>query len=114
VTGSNALSGSNGQQHGVTIRRGLGDRVGAEIAAGAGAVLDQHRLADPFGQLVGEDPSHRIDAAARRERHHDADVARWIALAKGIARKAKSDEPHVERPDQPRHWCHSLDLQIPG
>ena len=103
----------DGQQHRVAIRRRFGDRVGTKSAAGAGAMLDQHRLSDPFGQLVAEDTRHRVDTAARRERHNDADGSRRIALAEGFTGKAEGDEPDGKAPSTAASLQHSLDA-IPG
>ena len=52
-----------GHQQRVAIGRGLGDDVGADIAAGAGAILDDHRLAQRLGNSIGDDA--RASTSAR-------------------------------------------------
>jgi hypothetical protein len=59
--------------------------VGADIAAGAGAVLDNHRLAEPLLQPFGHDAGHRIDAAAGRNVNDDFDRPVRI-VGRGIVR----------------------------
>ena len=54
-------------QEGVAVGRGGRDRLGAEIGAGAGLVLDKNRLADPVGQRLGNEPRRDIRRAAGGE-----------------------------------------------
>ena len=51
--------------------------------AGAGTVLDDHRLAPFARQPVGDDARHHIGGAAGRERHHDLDRARRVVVRLG-------------------------------
>src|SRR5262249_2788366 len=60
----------------VAIRVGLGDRLGADIAGGADAVLDHHRLSPLLRQPVGEDARHHVGGAAGGKRHDDLDRPR--------------------------------------
>ena len=51
---------------------GLGDRVGAEIAAGARLVLHHESAARIFlAELIGDQPRHRVGRRAGAERHID-------------------------------------------
>jgi hypothetical protein len=50
------------------------DDLGREILRCARAVLDQHRLADPGGQPLGQDARHQIAVGAGRQRHQDANL----------------------------------------
>ena len=61
-------------EDGVTVRIGTGDHLGGDVAAGAGLVLDHHRLAPHLLQPVADQPRGDVGRAARRERHHDAHV----------------------------------------
>ena len=64
----------------VAVGRGLGDRVGADVAPGAGAVLDQHRLSPALGHACADEARIEVGDAARRERHHDLDGLRGIGM----------------------------------
>jgi hypothetical protein len=68
------------EEQGVAVGRGSGDRGGAEVARGAGPVLDHDRLTEARAEAVGDHPRARVRDAARRERHHDAHRLRWITL----------------------------------
>ena len=69
------------QQHGVAVRVGLGDRVGADRGRAAALVLDHHLLAPDRRQLGGDDARDGVGAAAGRKRHDEADEARRIGCA---------------------------------
>ena len=55
----------------VAVGRRLGDEGRADRSAGAGAVLDDHRLSPEFGKLLPERARQDVGGAARRERHDD-------------------------------------------
>ena len=63
---------------GGAVGRGLGDRVGAGVAAGAGLVLDHERLAELFLQMIGNQARHHVGRRPGAERHHDLAPA-WSA-----------------------------------
>jgi hypothetical protein len=79
------------QQQGVAILLGLGDQVGADIAAGAGLVLDHDRLADGVLQLRADEARQDVRGPARRERHDDPD-----RLGEGLSRGAAGCEAQSE------------------
>ena len=58
---------------GVTVGWGLGDRVGAEHAALAAAVVDQHRLLGNLGHALSDHARDNVIGAAGRERHDQLD-----------------------------------------
>ena len=59
---------------GRTIRRGLGDRIGAGIAAGTGLVLDHECRAGIFRlQLLAQQAGDNIGGGTGAERHNDPD-----------------------------------------
>ncbi len=60
------------QQHRGAVGRRLGDRVAADVAPGAGAVLDHDRLAKALGHLLADDAAQHVDRAAGRERDDQA------------------------------------------
>ena len=55
-------------------------RLRGDLAAGAGAVLHDHRRAELVLQLLGQDARDGIGAAARREADQDADRLRRLRL----------------------------------
>jgi hypothetical protein len=67
--------------------------VGADVAAGAGAVLDDHRLANLLAQLVGEQPRHDVGGAARGERRNEADRLGRVGLGvRGAAQRERASK----------------------
>ena len=58
----------------VSIRRRLGHRRRAGIAAGARPVLDDERLGEPLLQALGHDPRQAVRRRAGDERHDDGDL----------------------------------------
>ena len=50
-------------------------RLRADVAAGAGLVLDHDRLVPALAQLLADDARQHVDAGAGRERHDDEDRA---------------------------------------
>jgi hypothetical protein len=73
------------EQQAVAVRRRDRHRVAADVAAGAGPVLDHHRLLPVVLQLRGNDPAHHVDRAAGEEWNHDGDALRRIGLRGGRA-----------------------------
>src|SRR2546425_5453006 len=63
------------EEQGVAVGGRPHYRRGADGAAGAGAVLDDHLLAERFGERRREGAGGNVDVAARRPRHHDAQRA---------------------------------------
>ena len=58
---------------GVAVGLGAGGALRADVAAGAGLVLDHDRLVPALAQLLADDARKHVDAGARRERHDDED-----------------------------------------
>ena len=72
------------EQQGIAVGRGMGDEAGAERAAGATAVVDDHLLIEGVRQFGGDHARHGVDAATRRIGHHERDDAvRVIGGARG-------------------------------
>jgi hypothetical protein len=59
-------------QQRVAVRRRLGDDVGPDHRAAAGAVVHHHRLAPQLAQLQAHGAADDVSAAAGRERHYEA------------------------------------------
>jgi hypothetical protein len=76
----------------VAVGRRLRRRGGADVAAGAGAVLDDDVLPPRLGQLLRDDPAERVDGAAGGERDQHANRPLGIALrpCAGARRKQRS------------------------
>ena len=69
-----------GHHQRVAVGRCLRDRVHADDAAPARPVLDHQRLAERLADQRLDDAREIIGAAARAERHHQADRARRVGL----------------------------------
>ena len=63
-------------QQRVAIARRARDQLCTEAAAGAGTVVDQHRLAEALGQPGPDQPGADVEWTARRERDDEADGLR--------------------------------------
>ena len=61
------------QQQRVPVRLGPGDDLGADIAAGACAVLDDDRLAEAFRHAGDQHARQGVEVAAGAEGHHQAE-----------------------------------------
>jgi hypothetical protein len=86
-----------GDEQRVAVGRRLLHGFGAEPHRGAGAVLDDHRLA-PLGlHLFGDDARRDVDRAARRGRHDDFHRAVGIALRAGHGCREAECESDRER-----------------
>ena len=94
----------------VAVGRRLGDRVDAEVAAGAGLVVDDEGPAGGRGDLLAGLAGNDVGAAAGRERHDDADrlgrpglregaraERRWRRAASRRRREACMLSPVVDR-----------------
>ena len=81
--------GRRGEEQRVAVRRGVDDRLGAEIAAGAGLVLDHDGLAERIAQPLRCDPRGDVDLAAGGEADDQADRMRRIGLRPGDARRQR-------------------------
>ncbi|MCY1223816.1 hypothetical protein D9M72_359560 [compost metagenome] len=81
------------QRQRVTVRGGLCHQVGADDAGGAAAVVDHHRLAPGFGQLLADQARGKVDGAAGGSGHDDGDGLGGIALGAG----AGGGEGNAER-----------------
>jgi hypothetical protein len=68
------------EQQRVTVGIALGDRLGADRAAGAGAIVDHDLLAEQFAHLVGNGAADDRGTAAGREWNHQRDRAGGIGL----------------------------------
>ena len=73
VDGRIGAKRGGGEQQGVAIRGGLGDIVGADVAAGAGAVVGHHRLLPALAQTRAEDARQDVGTGAGGVGHHQRD-----------------------------------------
>ena len=75
------------EQQRVAVRVGLGDARGRDGAAGAGAIVDDDRLAERVGELRADDPRDEVGRPAGRHRDHELHGAARIGAlgARGSA-----------------------------
>ncbi len=71
------------QQQRVAIGRRAGNLLRAQVAGGAGLVLDHERLAHAVAQLLRQQAHHDVIGAARRVRHNDLDGLGGEGLRQG-------------------------------
>jgi hypothetical protein len=74
-------------QHGVAVRRGVGDDLRAERAACARLVVDHHRLSPALGELLSHRAGDDVEAAARRIGNDQRDALGGIGLRGDRCRK---------------------------
>ena len=86
----------------IAVRRGLGDRVGAEIAADAGAVLDHEALAQRLAEMLGRNARGHVHQPARGGRDHQANGFGRIVLRRRAGRRGQ----------RPRRRCGNDDVQV--
>ena len=66
-----AVGTHGAHQQRVAVGGGLGNDVGANVAACTGTVVHDKRLAKSLGQLIGHHAGQDVGGAAGREGHHD-------------------------------------------
>ena len=99
--GHHGVARAHAQQR-VAVGRGLGDEFGADRAAGAGLVLDDHRLAVLGDELLADDARDRIDDAAGGEGHDDVDrLARIVVLRRCRGAREALRRPSVSAGHDP-------------
>ena len=76
--GSLTMRGADVEQR-IAVRAGPRHKLGAEVAARAGTVVDDHRLSPGLRQLLADNARQYVGRAPRWPRHDDAD---------GLARKS--------------------------
>jgi hypothetical protein len=96
----------------VTVGLGLGDVFHADIAVGAGAVLDHHRLAQRAGQIVANHARCDIGRTAGRERNDEMDRPVWPVGGRDTAERYSHDR-NQGRSDEPC-LCHQNSPVIDG
>ena len=85
-----------GDEDGIAVGRTLDRRVDADRAPGAGAVLDEHLLAELARHVIADHASDEVEPAAGRERHDEAQrTARKGAVLR--VRKARAGQSAAQR-----------------
>jgi hypothetical protein len=72
------------EQQGVAVRRRARGRLGADIAGGAAAILDQHRLAPLLAHLLRDHAPEDVGGAAGRPRYDHAHGFGRIGLRRNL------------------------------
>ena len=73
-----------GVKDGVAVGRRARDVLVRDVATRAGLVLDDHRLAEVLGELVGREARQEIARAARRIADHELQRLGWIRLRRDL------------------------------
>ena len=79
-----------GREQRVAVGRRLRDRLGRDVAAGARLALDDERLAERLGKLLGDEARRGVARPARREADQHAHRLRRPGLGRG--RGGESDD----------------------
>ena len=97
-------------QQGVAVGLGAPDDLGADIAARAGAVIDDHRLSPGGGELLADQAAQNVGRAAGREGHDDAHLLGWPSLGKGGCGQQQQCGDGTQQKHHRRHppLCDSL------
>ena len=69
-------------QQRVTVRLGLGDMIGGDVACGAGFVFHHHGLSPGLAHFLGNQPRDDVGAAAGGKADDEVDRAVRVALCK--------------------------------
>jgi len=98
-----------GEQDGVAVGCGARDVLRGDVGAGAGLVVNHHRLADFPGQLVGDDAREKITAAPGRKSDHEPQRPVRVALS---PRRHRSDHQQNHGQGVTREEVHGSLLQL--
>src|SRR5262249_47549756 len=89
-------------------------RRGADIAAGARAVLDDDVLPPRFGELLRQDAPERVDGAAARKRNQHAHGALGVALRQRIRAPSRDESGGSDELNGPELKPHGSSPPFPG
>jgi hypothetical protein len=96
----------------VAIRRRLGERARADHRPRAWTVLDDHLLAEGFGQRLREHAANDIGRAAHAIGRDEPDGSIGTRLRNGLQRTERKAEHHPAEahgdPSITRSWCRTL------
>jgi hypothetical protein len=99
-------------EEGVAVRRRLRDDLGADRAAPARAIVDNHGLAPTLAETLRHQPGDVVGGAAGDERNHELDRLSRIVLRR--ARRARGQTPgenageaceQADHPSSPASGC---------
>ena len=102
--GAGGVGHADGEQR-VAVGRGAHDRLGADVAARAGTVLDHERLAELLRERLRDDPHKDVDRAAGRKADDDAHRPVRPGLRRRVAdaREQGSARERKDRAARERH-----------
>ena len=92
--GIRSMRAAGPEQKRVAVGRRLRHRCGAEHAARASAILDDHRLPQLFAQPWRDDAGDHVDATAGDEWHDDLECLIGIILSSGRRSEADCEQRH--------------------
>jgi hypothetical protein len=93
-------------QQGMAVRIRLGDDLCAEIACGAGPIVDDEGAAQVVGELLRDGARRDIGRAAGRKSDHNTDRARRVFLREGATRPENDqDQRRQQRASTAVHDC---------
>ena len=89
-------SAARTDHHRVTIRRGLGDILRADVAVGATAIVDHHRDAEALAHFLRQRARGHVDGATGWEGHDDAYRLGGKILREGDGRCGTGGDQHAQ------------------
>ena len=96
-----AVRARGGHEQRVAVGRAPRHCIGGDVAARAGAVLDDHRLAEAHGKLLAHHARQHVGRRARPDGDEDAHRLLRVALPRGIRgdaeRKERGDQAHLQQ-----------------
>ena len=81
----------------MAVGRGFRHQIGAQVAAGTRAIIDDHRHGKRFGQFLPDGARHDVGCAAGRIRHDVTDGFAGVLL--GIGSRQGCRQPQDNYPD---------------
>ena len=96
----------------VAVGFGFRDQVGGDDAGGPGLVFHDHRLAEPFLQLLRDDAPEHVGEAAGREADDDADRPVRVGIALGV--RGRQDRRGEQKGEAAQQVAHDLLLSGDG
>jgi hypothetical protein len=94
----------------------VSDDFGPDVIAGAGTVLDDQLLAEPFAERVGDQSRQNVRRASRGVPDNPADRSRGIGLSAGNCRESneRACGNHGSSRQRSAHFSSAREFSLPG
>ena len=104
------------KRSGIAIGRRVDHRLGCDVVAGAGLVLDDELLAELFGQVLSDETRQDVGAAACGITDDPTHRSSRIIERRGVADSGpgQTGHPECKQTNQIQAWLHSASLLRPA